>query len=93
MTQELRKELRLHHQQPLDPLKIAIDGVTVLTIHQIQGISPKVVAHLEGAGTTTWSAMSVPVDEENDQWIIVRNAQHNVARQHVSLLEEFWHIL
>ena len=41
----------------------------------------------------TWSAMSVPVDEENDKWVIVRNEQHPIARQHVSLLEEFWHIL
>ena len=37
--------------------------------------------------------MSVPVDEEKDKWAIVRNEQHHVVRQRVSLLEEFWHIL
>ncbi len=37
--------------------------------------------------------MSVPVDEDHDKWIIVRNELHHIARQNVSLLEEFWHIL
>jgi len=93
MAQSLRQELGLKDHQALDPRTIVIDGVKVLTIREIQDISRKITAHLEGAGSTTWSAMSVPVDEENDQWIIVLNELNHIARQNVSLLEEFWHIL
>src|SRR5262249_17401788 len=87
MAQAFRNELGLNDRKPLDPLKIAIEGVKVLTIRKIQDIPQKVLAYLEGPGSTTWSAMSVPVDEDNDKWAIVRNEQHLIVRQHVSLLE------
>jgi len=93
MAQTFRKELGLNDLKSLNPLKIKIDGVTILTIGQIESLPPKVIAHLEGPGAMTWSAMSVPSDEERDTWVIVRNEQHQLVRQHVSLLEEFWHIL
>ncbi len=37
--------------------------------------------------------MSVPVDEDGDRWVIVRNERHPAVRQRVSILEEYWHIL
>ena len=40
-----------------------------------------------------WSAMSVPIDLENDRWAILRNDQHTVERQRVTYLEECWHIM
>ncbi len=86
--------LGLNNQKRLEPLQIVIDDVTVLTVQEIDGITHKLRAHLtEGPSATTWSAMSVPLDEENDTWVIVRNEQHQTVRQRVSLLEEFWHIL
>ncbi len=94
MAQSFRKELGLNNQKRLEPLQIVIDDVTVLTVQEIDGITHKLRAHLtEGPSATTWSAMSVPLDEENDTWVIVRNEQHQTVRQRVSLLEEFWHIL
>jgi transcriptional regulator with XRE-family HTH domain len=93
MAREFRNDLRLDDVKPLDPLKIVIEGIKVLTIRQIPGLDPKIIAQLEGPSSTTWSAMSVPVDEDKDKWIIVRNDQHQVVRQRVSLFEEFWHIL
>lgn len=93
MAQSFRKELGINDQKRLDPLKIVIDGIKVLTVSEIDDIPPEITAHLKGPSATTWSAMSVPLDEENDTWVIVRNAQHQPVRQHVSLLEEFWHIL
>lgn len=93
MAQSFRKELGLNDQERLEPLKIVIDDVKVLTVSEIDDIPPGITAHLAGAGAATWSAMSVPLDEENDTWVIVRNEHHQLVRQHVSLLEEFWHIL
>lgn len=89
----LRKELGLDDQMPVDPLRIKIEGVKILTIGEIKDVSPDVKAHLGGPGKDKWSAMSVPIDEEQDTWIIVRNKEHQLARQNVSILEEFWHIL
>jgi transcriptional regulator with XRE-family HTH domain len=93
MAQAFRKDLGLNDHQPLDPLKIAIEDVKVLTICEIPDLDPTIRAHLEGLDKDGWSAMSVPVDEDNDRWVIVRNEQHPIVRQRISLLEEFWHIL
>jgi Zn-dependent peptidase ImmA (M78 family) len=93
MARDFRNDLKLDDGKPLDPLKIVIEGIKVLTIRQIPGLDPKIITHLEGPNSSTWSAMSVPVDEDKDKWAIVRNEQHQVVRQRVSLLEEFWHIL
>lgn len=93
MAMGLRKELGLDDQVPVDPLRIRAEGVEILTIGEIEDISADVTAHLGGRGKDKWSAMSVPVDEEKDTWIIVRNEAHQLARQNVSILEEFWHIL
>jgi len=94
MAHSFRKELGLNDQKRLDPLQIVIDGLKVLTVNEIDDIPQQIKAHLiERPSSATWSAMSVPLDEENDTWVIVRNEQHQPVRQHVSLLEEFWHIL
>ena len=93
MTRGFRMELGLENGEPVNPLRIQIDGVHILTIRQIEKVPMEVVEHLEGPGANTWSAMSVPLDEEKDTWVIVRNDQHKLVRQHVSMLEEFWHIL
>jgi transcriptional regulator with XRE-family HTH domain len=93
MAQTFRRDLGLDDEQRIDPLDIVIEDVRVLTIHQIQGLDARITTHLAGSNSATWSAMSVPVDEEKDRWVMVRNEQHPIVRQRVSLLEEFWHIL
>ncbi len=40
-----------------------------------------------------WSAMTVPLDPENEHWAVLLNDSHSVERQQVTVLEEFWHIL
>ena len=93
MAQAFRNDLGLSDQQRIDPLAIVIEGITVLTISEIPDLEPATVAYLEGPSLTTWSAMSVPMNEEKDEWFIVRNERHTIVRQRVSLFEEFWHIL
>jgi Zn-dependent peptidase ImmA (M78 family) len=47
---------------------------------------------LAGAGSE-WSAMSVPLDAEDENWAVLLNDSHTVERQRVTVLEELWHIL
>lgn len=93
MAHAFRKDLGLQDGQPVDPLKIAIEDVIILKIREIKGLDPKITAYLQSQNSDSWSAMSVPIDEEYERWVIVRNDQHPVVRQRVSILEEFWHIL
>ena len=79
--------------EPVDPLKIELEGVRVITVDDIDGVSKSVIDHLYGEGCSEWSAMSIPLDNDFDEWVIVRNHLHDIERQRVSLLEEFWHIM
>jgi|LULF01.1.fsa_nt_gb Zn-dependent peptidase ImmA (M78 family) len=76
----------------VDPLKIEIEGVKVVTADEVVGVSKSSRTQLINA-STEWSAMSVPLDNDLEEWVIVRNDRHEIERQRVSLLEEFWHIM
>jgi transcriptional regulator with XRE-family HTH domain len=89
----LREQVGVGPDAPLDALDIEIEGVNVLVPSEIVGLDQKCLDHLYGAGAGEWSAMSVPLDEVGDAWAIVRNDQHSMVRQKVTYLEECWHIL
>lgn len=93
MAQDLRKDLELDEGDHLNALGIEIAGVDVYVPGQIPGLSEKCRSHLNDAGRSEWSAMSVPLDADCDRWAILRNESHNVERQRVTYLEECWHIL
>ncbi len=92
MAQTFRSDLNLTDDDALNALAVKIDGVTVFTPEQA-GLAEDCLSHLVGKGADSWSAMSVPLDEENDTWAILRNTQHPIQRQRVTYLEECWHIL
>ncbi len=37
--------------------------------------------------------MTIPLDADNDNWVVLLNDSHTIERQRVTLLEEYWHIL
>jgi Zn-dependent peptidase ImmA (M78 family) len=39
------------------------------------------------------SKLSMPLDAQNENWVILLNDSHTAERQRVTVLEEFWHIL
>lgn len=92
MAQDLRTDLNLNDNAPLNALAVKIDGVSVFTPDQIE-LDSGCLAYLEGTGADSWSAMSVPLDEDNSSWAILRNTKHLIQRQRVTYLEECWHIL
>ena len=94
-AEQFRKDLGLSDDQALDPLKLNVKGagVEVIRLTETDCIEPATVRRLRTESLGEWSAMSVPLDELQDQWAVLLNDCHTVERQRVTLLEEIWHIL
>jgi len=94
MADDARKDMGAKsNADPVDPLKIQIEGVKVITIDDLKKVPKSISSHLLDEANSEWSAMSVPLDLNFENWVIVRNHKHDIERQRVSLLEEFWHIM
>lgn len=93
MAESFRNDLGLLENQPLDPFRLRIEGVDVMDLKEIKGINCQLKAQLLDSAKGKWDAMSVPIEEGTDKWIIVWNGSQSIRRQRVSLLEEIWHIL
>lgn len=92
-AEKFRSDLGLKPDQALDSLRLQVDGVTVVRVGATDCIAPDVVKRLRGDAVGEWSAMSVPLDVEHESWAVLLNDGHNLERQRVTVLEEFWHIL
>lgn len=93
MAANIRSELNILETDALDALSIRVHGVDVLTPSEIAGLTDQCFSYLTGAGKNEWSAMSVPLSNQNTRWAVLRNDTHLVERQRVTYLEECWHIL
>ena len=93
MAQQLRNDLGLDEQAPLDALNLRIQGVNVVTPSEVAGLSEGCLQHLTVEDAGDWSAMSVPLNLVGNKWVIFRNDCHKLERQRVTYLEECWHIL
>lgn len=93
MAEKFRYDLGLSEDEPLDALRIKIDGVDVFTPRDIPDLEPSCLAYLVAEGSDQWSAMSVPLNLNDDKWAILRNDRHTQERQKVTYLEECWHIM
>lgn len=92
-AERFRADLGLAPDQPLDSLRIKVEGVTVVGASVSDSLEPSLKAALLGGLSGEWSAMSVPLDADHDEWAVLLNDSHTVERQRVTVLEEFWHIL
>ncbi len=93
-AENFRADLGLSRHQPLDSLRVEIDGVRVIPVGKNTNcLDARTVSQLTGNASGEWSAMSVPIDADNENWIVLLNDSHTVERQRVTVLEEFWHIL
>ena len=93
MAEEFRKDLGVGDEEPLDALRVKIEGVDVFAPSDIAELDSDCLAFLVGEGSDQWSAMSVPLDLDADRWAVLRNDQHQLVRQKVTYLEECWHIM
>ena len=92
-AENFRKDLGLSGDEPLDSLRIEVQGVQLIPIGKTNHLDHLTVNQLRGVSGDDWSAMSVPIDIENGEWAILLNDSHTIERQRVTLLEEYWHIL
>lgn len=92
-AEQFRKDLRLADNEPLDALRLQVDGIEVLRLTETDCIDAATVKRLSTDACDEWSAMSVPLDERQNEWAVLLNDCHTVERQRVTLLEEIWHIL
>lgn len=92
-AEKFRKDLGLEDFEPLDSLRLDIEGVEIKRIQQTRCIESATVKKLITDACDEWSAMSVPLDANYEHWAVLLNDCHSVERQRVTLLEEIWHIL
>ncbi|MDA9464733.1 helix-turn-helix domain-containing protein [Bradyrhizobium sp. CCBAU 53415] len=90
---KFRADLGLSHNEALDSLRVEVDGVRVIPVGKADCLEARTINLLRGKVSGEWSAMSVPLDPDNEGWAVLLNDTHSVERQRVTLLEEFWHIL
>lgn len=90
---QFRKDLGLSENDALDPLRLQVDGVEVIGLMDTDCIDTATVRRLSTESCDEWSAMSVPLDEHQNEWAVLLNDCHTIERQRVTLLEEIWHIL
>lgn len=93
IAERFRTDLGLGTDQPLDSLRIEVEGVHVVPLSKTNCLEAATVKQLRGDAGGEWSAMSVPIDLDNERWAVLLNDSHAVERQRVTLLEEYWHIL
>jgi transcriptional regulator with XRE-family HTH domain len=93
IAKRFRDDLGLKEGDPLDSLRVNVEGVKVIRISQKSCLDPEIVRKLSIEACHEWSAMSVPLNGANDSWAVLLNDCHSVERQRVTILEEFWHIL
>lgn len=92
-AERFRADLGLAHDEPLDSLRIEVEGIQIIPIGKTNCLDAQTVRQLGSDAGREWSAMSVPLDVEDESWAVLLNDSHTVERQRVTVLEELWHIL
>jgi hypothetical protein len=90
---KFRADLGLLPDEPLDSLRVEVDGVRIIPVGKTNCLDPQTASQLRENDSGEWSAMTVPLDANNENWAVLLNDGHTVERQRVTVLEEFWHIL
>jgi transcriptional regulator with XRE-family HTH domain len=93
IAEKFRADLGVSPEQRLDSLRVEADGVSVIPLGKTACLDARTTNALRGAAAGEWSAMSVPLDPDNERWAVLLNDTHAVERQRVTVLEELWHIL
>jgi Zn-dependent peptidase ImmA (M78 family) len=93
VAQRFRDDLSLNEDEPLDSLRLNVEGVKVIRISQKSCLEHAIIKKLRIESRHEWSAMSVPLNGANDSWVVLLNDSHSVERQRVTILEEYCHIL
>lgn len=89
---EIRMQLGLYASSPLCAFKLCeFLKIPIIEPSNVQGLSDDYLNELIGAGSTHWSAATIPIID--GKYIIVHNPTHSPARQQSNLMHELAHIL
>jgi transcriptional regulator with XRE-family HTH domain len=89
----IRQTLDLADDEALDPFKVQLDRVKRVDAKKVKQVDPNAMAQLLGAGSSEWSAATIPLNDEQLDWVIVLNDSHNIERRRATLMEEYCHII
>jgi transcriptional regulator with XRE-family HTH domain len=92
-AERFRADLGVGYDEPLDSLRIEVEGIQMIAAGKTNCLDAQTVTQLRWDVGGEWSAMSVPLDAEDETWAVLLNDSHTVERQRVTVLEELWHIL
>jgi Zn-dependent peptidase ImmA (M78 family) len=90
---KFRSDLGLRDSDPVDSLRINVEGVRVEKLTHSKCLDGRTMRKLRDEACSEWSAMSVPLDIAMGKWAVLLNDRHTIERQRVTILDEFWHIL
>lgn len=93
IVSRFRSDLGLREAEPIDSLRIEVEGVRVVNLTTSDCLDARTKRRLCNEACSEWSAMSVPLNQSMENWAILLNDCHAIERQRVTLLEECWHIL
>lgn len=93
IAKRFRSDLGLKDDQPLDSLRIRVEGIVISRLTETDCLDARTMQRLRGEACSEWSAMSVPLNLHLGRWVVLINDCHTVERQRVTVLEEYWHIL
>jgi hypothetical protein len=79
--------------EPLDPFTIRIPRVMQVGVSDIKSLSETTRNQLVRGGQSEWSAATIPLQDEDTDWLILLNDSHALERQRSTLMEEFCHVL
>ena len=87
----IRRRLGLKEHEPLNPTLLAESmGVTILALHDVEGLDTATLSYLSSAEGDEWSAVTVHTGEAQ---IIIVNPRHSDARQASNIMHELAHII
>jgi len=88
-----RQDLGLSEVQAFDSLLLDVEDVEIVRLTKTNCLDAVTVQRLSTVACSEWSAMSVPLDDNQTKWVVLLNDCHTLERQRVTILEEIWHIL
>ncbi|GMN04551.1 hypothetical protein MTsPCn3_32820 [Erythrobacter sp. MTPC3] len=93
IASKFRSDLGLSDTDPLESLEVEVEGVSVIRLTDTDCLDGRTLRRLRDDACSEWSAMSLPIDRQMENWVVLLNDGHTSERQRVTLLEEYWHIL
>ena len=78
---------------PLDPFSLRVKGAQVQSVDKLDCLDPSTIYALTVVHAKLWSAATIPLNDEESEWLIALNPTHTAERKRATLMEEICHIL